>query len=201
VTNEWSGAVGPEQELEERLALAQPEDTVRGMFFHGTLELVRSVGGEEAVERCLEEAGERSFVPFFNYPVSEYMRVSREAARVLAPSCGGWEEAQRRLGSRAAEEFMRSAAGRALRLMAGGDVKRMWSHAGAAYRAAVSYGERLVVWETFTSGRLLMTRDFMPCAYQEGVIKGALEIGGARQVRVEGLRVAVLDSEYTFSWE
>ena len=187
-------------EVERRVALATPTDTVRGTFFVAVLEAVRALAGDEGAQRCLEAGEEPRFVDFFNYPVATFLRVNDVAGWVLAPRCGGWQEAQRYLGRRAMAGLLKSAAGRALLLLARGDTERLMGTVPSVYRTAVSSGERSWVWEGRTRGRLLMQRDFMPCAFHEGLLLALLEelkVGGA-EVRSE--RGDVLDAEYVLSW-
>lgn len=205
-TSSWGLEVGGgAQTLREDLALrvgqATPADMVRGLFFLGTLEVVREEVGEEGVLECLVAGGEPRFMEFFNYPVSAYLRMNEAAARVLAPRYGGWEEAQRQLGRRAMEDLLQSAAGKTLMLVARGETRRLVSHLPSAYRAVVNYGERSVVWEGPTRGRLVMRRDFLPCAYHEGLLRAALGKLKARGVEVYGARLGQLDGEYLLSWE
>jgi uncharacterized protein (TIGR02265 family) len=194
------GARELREDLERRVALATVADTVRGMFFLGTLEAVRALAGSRGVEACLEAAGEPRFVEFFNYPVSTYLRVNDAAARVLAPLCGGWDEAQRRLGRRSTVDLLKSAAGRALVLVSSGQPRRLVGNLPSAYRAALNYGERTVTWEGPSRGRVFMRRDFLPCAYHEGVLLAALEGMKAQAPQVRGQRLGVLDAEYLVSW-
>ncbi|WP_199243066.1 DUF2378 family protein [Vitiosangium sp. GDMCC 1.1324] len=189
------------EDLERRLALTTPADMVRGMFFLGMLEVVRTAAGEEGMRRCVEAGGEPRFVEFFNYSVSTFLKVNDTAARVLAPRYGGWEQAQRHLGRRATADMLKSAGGKALLLLSKGETRRLVGNLPSAYRTAVNYGERTVVWEGPSRGRVLMRRDFMPCAYHEGLLLAALEGMNARGVEVRGSRVDVLDGEYLVSWE
>jgi uncharacterized protein (TIGR02265 family) len=188
------------EDLERRLELTTSADTVRGTFFLGTLEAVRALAGEEEVRRCVEAGGEPRFVEFFNYPVGTFLRVNDAAARVLAPRCGGWVEAQRHLGRRAMADMLKSAAGKALLLLSKGETRRLVGNLPSAYRAVVNFGERSVVWEGASRVRVIMRRDFMPCAYHEGVLLAALEGMKASAVEVCGSRVDVLDGEYLLSW-
>jgi uncharacterized protein (TIGR02265 family) len=189
------------EDLEQRLALATPSDTVRGTFFLGALEAVRALEGEEGVRQCVEAGGEPRFVEFFNYPVEAWLKVSETAARVLEPRCGSWAEAQRRLGRRATADLLKSAAGKALLLLSKGEPWRLLTNMPSAYRTAVNFGERTVTLEGPTRGRVMMRRDFMPCAWHEGVLLAALETMKARDVRVSGTRLEVLESEYLVTWE
>ncbi|HEX8436344.1 DUF2378 family protein [Archangium sp.] len=188
------------EEMERRVALATVSDTVRGLLFLGTLESVKALGGQAGVEACLEVAGEPRFVEFFNYPVGTYLRVNDVAARVLAPLCGGWEEAQRRLGRQSMGGMLKSATGRALVLVSRGQPRQLVGNLPSAYRAAVNFGERTVTWEGPSRGRVLMRRDFLPCAYHEGVLLAALEGLKVSAPQVRGQRLGELDSEYLVSW-
>jgi uncharacterized protein (TIGR02265 family) len=195
------GAQDLRGDLARKLALATPMDTVRGMFCLGTLDAVRGLAGEAAVRLCAEAGGEPRFVEFFSYPVSTYLRVNDAAARVLEPLCGGWEEAQRQLGRRATEDMLQSAAGKALMMLSKGESRRLLGILPSAYRSAVNYGDRTVVWEGASRGRIFMRRDFMPSAYHEGVLMAALERVNARSVSVRAWRMGVLDCEYLVSWQ
>ncbi|WNG41224.1 DUF2378 family protein [Archangium violaceum] len=194
------GAQDLREDLARRLERTQPTDTVRGLFCLGTLEAVRALGGEDGVRRCVEAGGEPRFVEFFNYPVSTFLKVTDAAAQVLAPRCGGWEEALRHLGRRATADMLKSATGKALLLLSKGETRRLVGNLPSAYRAVVNHGERTVVWVGPTQCRILMRRDFMPCAFHEGVLSAALEAMKAREIEVRGSRVDVLDGEYVLSW-
>ncbi|MCY1083046.1 DUF2378 family protein [Archangium lansingense] len=189
------------EDLEQRLVLAAPTDTVRGTFFLGALEAVRALEGEDGVRSCVEAGGEPRFVEFFNYPVGAWLQVNEAAARLLERRCGSWVEAQRQLGRRATADMLKSAAGKALLLLSKGETRRLLANMPSAYRAAVNFGERTVQWEGPTRGRVIMRRDFMPCAWHEGVLLAVLEGMKARAVQVSSSRLAVLDSEYLVSWE
>ena len=93
------------------------------------------------------------------------------------------------------------AAGKALLMLSKGETWRLLTNMPSAYRAAVNFGERTVTLEGPTRGRILMRRDFMPCAWHEGVLLAALEGMKARAVRVSCSRLEVLDSEYLVTWE
>ncbi|OJH36384.1 TIGR02265 family protein [Cystobacter ferrugineus] len=193
--------VDASEELAQRLALSIPGDTVRGSLFLGTLDAVRTWAGEAAMLRCVDAGGEPRFKEFFNYPLGAFIRVNAAAAWELAPGCGGWDAAQRLLGQRAATDLLASAAGKALLLLSRCETRRLVGNLPSAYRAAMNHGERSVSWEGFCRGRVTMRRDFMPCAFHEGLLRAVLESTKAREVEVVGSRVDVLDSEYVLSWQ
>ncbi|MFY0528644.1 TIGR02265 family protein [Archangium gephyra] len=192
---------GSDEDLAQRLAMASPSDTARGMFLRATLDAVRSLGDEEAVLRCLYASGEDKLVDFFTYPVSANLRMVFTAARMLEARYGGIDEALRQLGGRAAECFLASTAGLALQLLAKGDARRLVGNMPSMYRASVSFGVRLVVWTGPTNCRLTMRREFMPCSFQEGMLLGVLKKANARGARVLGQQLSLLESDYDVSWE
>ncbi|PTL84151.1 TIGR02265 family protein [Vitiosangium sp. GDMCC 1.1324] len=194
-------APGSDEDLEQRLAMASPSDTARGMFLRATLEAVRTLGDEEAVRCCQQASGEEKLVDFFVYPITANLRMVFAAARMLASHCGGFDEALRQLGYRAGESFLASAAGLALQFLAKGDAKRLVGNLPSAYRAAVSFGVRSVVWTGPTSGQFTMRREFMPYPFHEGLLLGVLGKVKARGARVYGHQLSTLESAYDVSWE
>ncbi|MFP2959020.1 DUF2378 family protein [Myxococcus sp. 1LA] len=189
------------RELEARLALATKDDTARGLFFNGVVSAVRTLGGDAAVERCLAASGESRFIDFFNYPVAAFLKMSFTAAQVMSAEHGGFEGALRRMGVVATTDFLSSAAGKTLLLLASDSPKRLVGNLHSGYRAAVSYGERGVKWTGDTSGIFTMKRDFMPPAYHEGTLHAVIEAVGGKQVQVHGRQTGPLDTEYTLSWK
>lgn len=188
-------------ELEQRTALATPQDTTRGLFFTSILDPVRALGDEAALARCLEVLDGQQLMAFFNYPVVLLMRLTAISVRELSVRYDGPEEALRMLGRKATGDFVTSAVGNAVRLMAGEDIKRFMSNVQTLYRVTASYGQRSVIWLGPKAGRLLVHRGFMPPPYHEGMLRETLERMGAKDVKVECRQTAPLDSTYDFSWE
>ncbi|MCP3063146.1 TIGR02265 family protein [Myxococcus sp. K38C18041901] len=191
---------GAAWELEQRRLAATEDDQARGMFFRGALHVIAFLGGEGAVARCKGVAGVWEINPFQLYSVSRYLRMVSTAARLLAPRQGGFDEVLERMGAQATVDFLASMFGRELLAEAAGSPRLLLESLGDAYRMAVSYGERYPVWTGERSARFIMRRDFMPAAYHEGVLRGALEAVGARDVCVSGRQVALLDSEFELTW-
>ncbi|MCK8501438.1 MULTISPECIES: TIGR02265 family protein [Myxococcus] len=191
---------GAAWELEQRRLAATEDDQARGMFFRGALHVIAFLGGEGSVARCKGVAGVWEINPFQLYSVSRYLRMVSTAARLLAPRQGGFDEVLERMGAQATVDFLASLFGRELLAESAGSPRLLLESLGDAYRMAVSYGERYPVWTGERSARFIMRRDFMPAAYHEGVLRGALEAVGARDVCVSGRQVALLDSEFELSW-
>ncbi|PTL83899.1 TIGR02265 family protein [Vitiosangium sp. GDMCC 1.1324] len=192
--------LGSAQELERRLALARPMDTMRGFFFNGALAAVRSLG-DEAEQHCLDAGGETGFTSFFRYPVTAYLRVIYTASWLLQEQHGGFEAAMRHVGSMAAPPFLSSALGKALLMVTQGNPRMLISNLPTAYRTAVSYGECSVQWTGPRSGLLITRHDFMLHLIHEGALLALFEVLGTRGVQVSGRQVGELDNEITFSWE
>lgn len=190
-----------EAHLERNMALAGVEDSARGMFFNGAVDAVRSIAGEKVAQRCREASGERKHIDFFSYPVSGFLKMCLAAVSEVGPQLGGCEQTLRRIGAQSSRDFLSSMAGKTALLLAGGSVKRLLSQIPSSYRAAVSYGERTLTWTSETSGHFVIKHDFMPHAYHEGILQGAMEAAGVRNIQVRGHSTGPLDSEYDFSWE
>ena len=190
-----------EQELARRMCLATSEDTVRGMFFNSTLQVLRSVGGAGLVKRCVEAGGEERFLDFFRYPIRVQCQMVTTALPELAEVYGGAEEALRQLGRLAAMHFLEVGAGRVLLSLSWRTPRQVLSTLPTAYRLAVSFGEYMLQWTGACSGRFILRGDFMPHPYHEGVVSTLLELGGGREVWVRGRQTGGLDSECEFRWQ
>ncbi|HZI15902.1 MAG TPA: TIGR02265 family protein [Myxococcus sp.] len=195
-----SSAGGAAWELELRRLAASDDDTARGMFFQGSLDVIGFLGGDGAAARCRGVAGLWDINPYHMYPVSRFLRIASTASRLLAPQLGSFDRVMRQMGTQATVDFLASMFGRDLMRAAAGSPRRLLQSMGDAYRSSVSYGERYPLWTGDKSARFIMRRDFMPAVYHEGVLRGVLEAVGARNVHVQGRHVALLDSEYELSW-
>ncbi|WP_224372496.1 DUF2378 family protein [Hyalangium versicolor] len=182
--------------------MAGPTDTARGIFFNGALEVARAFGGGETADRCQQIIGEKRFIDFFNYPVADLLRMTLEVVRTVGPHAGGGAGVLRRMGAQAARDFLASAPGKTMMLLASGSPRRLLNQFPTSYRTAVSFGERRVVWSAGErSGLFIAQRDFTPPAYTKGLLQGVLEVAGARNVNVSGRPTGMLDSEYEISWD
>lgn len=201
VTQSGACASEWEQDLRWRMTRAMPEDTVRGVFFNGTLEEVGALGGEAVVRACLEATGEEKFLDFYNYPLRGLLRLLYCAAKQLGPEWGGGEAVLRRLSRHANADFLNSPVGRAALLLANGSPRRLVDTAPQLYRQSASFGQHAVVWTGPGRGRFLLKGDLWPAACHEGALEAYLQAAGGRRVRVERQWVEGLDGEYAFSWE
>jgi uncharacterized protein (TIGR02265 family) len=190
-----------ERQLRHRMAMAGPSDMTRGIFFNGALEVARALGGSEAADRCQYVLGEKRFLDFINYPVGDLLRMSLEMIRIVGAHAGGCAGVLRSLGKQNARDFLASASGKTMLLLAGNNPRRLLSQIPTSFHTAVTYGERRVIWPTQDRlGIFMVQRDFMPPAYTKGLLHGLMEAVGARGVHVSGRPTGMLDSEYEVSW-
>ncbi|MDP2269472.1 MAG: TIGR02265 family protein [Archangium sp.] len=189
-------------DLEQRIALASATDTCKGMFCNGLFQAVQRTQGPAGLEAFKAAAMGRKFVDFFNYPIADFLPLAWAAAELL----GGGTEPEalekgiRSLGRQATDDFLGTAVGKTLLMLAGSDPRRMMNSLASGYKTAVSYGTRSVTWKTPQQCVFSMRRDFMPHPYHEGVLFQVLTAIGGKQVKVTGRRVGLLDTDYEISW-
>jgi uncharacterized protein (TIGR02265 family) len=186
--------------LEQRLALARPEHTLRGFFFNSALELVRELQDTVVLNRCVEAAGGNRFMAFFSYPVTSLNRLLYTAAWALSETQGGFDGAMRAMGHHVVPDFLDSAAGGALLRLAGRDPKRLLTSLPAGYRTAILHGECSIRWTTPSSGTLVVRNSTIPMEYLEGAAQGIYELTKIANVKVVGRREGLTDSEIDVSW-
>jgi uncharacterized protein (TIGR02265 family) len=156
--------------------------------------------GDETARLC-DPQGKGTRTDFFSYPVSEYLKAAWNAADRLETRLGGVDAVWTELGRRTVTGFLSSVLGRTIFAIAGRDPRRIVSAGPSGYRSAVSYGERTVEWRGEKAARMVFRRDFMVPAFHRAVMQAALEASDARNPRVQGRALALLDSEYDLSWE
>jgi uncharacterized protein (TIGR02265 family) len=189
-----------ELDLAQRLALATAKDNCKGMFFNGVLLAIERLAGPDARKAMFAKAGGKKFVDFFNYPIADFLPLAFSSVELLLANENGWEGGFRRIGRQATDDFLATAVGKTLLLLANDDPRRLMSSLPSGYKTAVSYGERQVVWTGATACTFKMRRDFMPHPYHEGVVEQVLQAVGATSVKVAGRRVGQLDTDYDVSW-
>ncbi len=189
------------QDLERRRCFVKSEHTMRGFFFKGLLENVRTLGDEALVRRCLEACGQERFVDLFNYSVDVQTKIFLTALPTLARHHGSGEAALRQMGRRSISDFLGSVPGRTLLLMAGRRPRSMIDHMPTAYRVAVSFGDMKVVWSGAQQGTLHVGLSFLPPPVYAGMLLGILEASSAQGIRATGRSTGELGVACDFSWE
>jgi uncharacterized protein (TIGR02265 family) len=188
-------------DLGERLALAAPGDTVKGVLCNAALTAARALMGEKVADAGRAASGERRFIDFFNYPIANFLRLSFTVAELSRSKLGGYDAAFRTLGKQAVDDFLSTAAGKTLRSLGNKDPHRLLATLPSAYRTALNHGERHI--QLASAGRcvLQMRRDFLPHPYHEGVLGALLSSLGLGPAQVLGRRVGVLDADYEICWD
>ena len=189
------------QELEQRLAVATPDKTTRGMFLKGILHVVSTMGDEAAVQRCMAAAGEKRITDFFSYPVTAQLRLVFAAAEALGVRHGGFEEGLRLLGRQGTTDFFSSLAGKTLLALAGNSPTKLLNNVPTAYRASSNYGQHTIEWAGPNSGRFVLSGEFMPAPYHRGVVEAVLAKAEVKGGKVASRQITMLDCECTFSWD
>lgn len=186
-------------DLEQRIALASSSDTCKGMFHNGLFLSAQRAQGDLGLERMKAAARGQKYVDFFNYPIAEFLPQAWAAAEIVGGK-EGLAAGIRLLGRQATDDFLSTAVGKTLLLLAGSDPKRMMNSLPAGYKTAVSYGTRTVTWKTSAHCVFSMKRDFMPHPYHEGVLLQVLTAVGGKNVQAKGHRVGLLDTDYEITW-
>jgi uncharacterized protein (TIGR02265 family) len=190
------------QELERRVAAAMPSDTVRGLIFNAIFSVVREAAGDEVARQC-DPARKGQRTEFFNYPVTDFLRIFWDASdRLEGKVAGGAEAAFFRIGHRAGELVLGSMLGKTLLALAGtGGPRQLLGHAPGGYRATVSYGERLVSWPGERHARFVFIRDFLVPNFHCGVLAAGAERVGGKNVKALGRQTGPLEAVYDVTWE
>jgi uncharacterized protein (TIGR02265 family) len=191
---------GSQQELEQRLSLASPEDTLRGFFFTAAMKVVRKECDETALSRCLEAGGEGRFMAFFSYPIGPWLRLLYAAAWALSEKHGGFDAAMRHLGRSVVPEYLESSAGRLLTMLPVATPRLLLAKVPPAYRTAVLHGECSLSWSGANTCLLVFKGTALPLPYIEGGISGLLDLLRVKGVKVTGRQVDPLESEVSITW-
>ncbi|QRO02008.1 TIGR02265 family protein [Archangium violaceum] len=193
--------LGTKEELQRRLSLATPTDTVRGFAINNTLGALRQDLGSEAVAHCLHQVEHKSFHSFFNYPVSDHLRVQYTTAWMLSERYGGFDAAVRRIARGLAPEFLSSVVGRAFLALTQQGPKQLIEHVPMAFRAVATFGEGTVRWTSPKSGVLTTKRDFLLYVSHEGGLMSLFRTLKIQGAWVRGRQVGPLANEVEFSWD
>ncbi|HEX8820387.1 MAG TPA: TIGR02265 family protein [Archangium sp.] len=189
------------QDLERRRTFVKPEHTMRGFFFKGMLENLRTLGDEALVRRCQEACGQERFVDFFSYSVQLLFPILFTALPTLAERHGGAEAALQQIGRQAAIDFLESVTGKAMLKLTQGRPQPLLSIMPTAFRIAVNHGSSRLEWTGPTRGWIRMEGSFMPIPFHEGLVRQMLETARAQGIQVVTHSTGELEVVCDFSWE
>jgi uncharacterized protein (TIGR02265 family) len=192
--------LGSPGDLELRLKLIPRGDTVRGYFFTCALEQLRLHGRDEAHRHWLETSGMQPTTAFFNYPMSALLRLLYHTAWALKDSSGSFEESLRQLGQWTAKEFLESAVGRTMVLLAAKSPKLLAQNLPTAYRTGWGHGVGAVSWAGARKCHPAIHGNVVPSPYFEGVFLRVFQAVGAPNLKVRGWQEGPADTRYEISW-
>lgn len=128
-------------DVEERIARATPDDTLKGMFFKRILETAESAGIDPAASRLQAPPMRLRYQTFFDYPVADYFRLVASVASTMHPRLA-ISEGIRRVGGRDFAEFAESKVGRVM-LAFTGNARSTLARSGPMYGAVLKGSARI----------------------------------------------------------
>lgn len=202
------GPTGSDAELQWRLAVIEEHNRrtgevlhSRGVVFNSVLEVVRQLGDEHAVERCLQVTGEPRFMDFFNYPFSSLIKMTYSAAWLLSDKYGGFDKAVWQMGNQACASFYSSAAGRAVLVLGRGGPTRMLDTIVNAFQMVAKGAELSTLLTGPKTAIIVYKRDFLPRPYMEAGLVATFNAAKMPGMKVQARPTGPLDTEYDLSWE
>jgi uncharacterized protein (TIGR02265 family) len=184
------------KDLSQRIALSTPQDTVKGSIFRSVVvELERRLPDDPRIPELRSRYVKSAWRDFSNFPVAEYLTLVYQAAELLEPLTGGFEEALTALGHGVSLAFLDSAVGKlALTMTSGRDPLAMLSYAASVYAVSASYGRRTYLRRGPHEAVLQLRRDFMPPAYHRGAVRAGVSFHGhPADVEVESFSLLDMD--------
>lgn len=187
-------------DLQARLLLTQPSDTVRGFIFSSVLKLVEGHLGKPIAEKLRQPVSKGSIIDFLAYPAAGFLKLLYDAVDLLEPVYGSPEGAFRACGASTVSGFFDSAVGQTLlKIVGAGDPRRAFSHVSTVYSTLVSYGERSATVVGDKKIKVTFKNDMQPVHFHEGALTAALKSIHARGT-VKGTALARNHSEYLIEW-
>ncbi|WP_164011547.1 TIGR02265 family protein [Pyxidicoccus trucidator] len=187
-------------ELAERIAVTQPGDSVRGLFFKTVFNLIQKHAGPPGMEAVRVGALAGDYSELRTYPVRDFLTLLYRAADVLEDTVGPEDAVFHACGETGVTRYSTGPGMLIFGIISRGDPHKLFSGAQMGYSAAVSYGSRDYGTTSPKSGTLRVRRDMLPPAYHEGILTGALKVLGLKgtaKARPHGLdRV-----DYDIQWE
>lgn len=159
--------------LEERIAHATPDDTIKGMFFQRILDAVRDAGLDPRAI-TLEAAPMRlRYLAFYDYPVADYFRLVAATADALYPR-EAISEGFRRVAGADFTKFADSKVGGVM-LAFTGDAVSTLAKSGPMYKAVLKGSARVEARRT-EEGVTISYRDYPALVetYPIGTIESTL---------------------------
>lgn len=144
-------------DVEERIARATPDDTLKGMFFQRIIDTATEAGVEPSSLSLQAAPMRMRYQAFFDYPVADYFRLVAAVAEKLHPRVA-ISEGIRRVGGRDFTQFANSKVGRVM-LAFTGNAQSTLAKSGAMY-GAVLKGSAKIDSEAVAGGVRITYRDY-----------------------------------------
>lgn len=187
-------------ELAARIAVAQPGDSVRGLFFKTVFSLIQQRAGLSALAAVRVDALATDYSDLRSYPVQDFLTLLYRAADVLEVALGSEDAVYHACGETGVTRYATGPGMLIFGIISRGEPHKLLAGAQMGYSAAVSYGMREYSTTGPRSGTLRVRRDMLPPAYHEGIITGALKVLGLKgtaRARAHGVdRV-----DYDIQWD
>jgi len=166
-------------ELERSIALLPKHACVKGVYFSDVL---RRASKAEPHAEILRRAGvaPRRWLPFFDYPYADWMRIAVVAAQALTPEKSP-AEGMRELGRHAYDTLLDTQVGRVVFGVLGTEVSDILRIGPKGYAMMVNFGS--VTAEAVGASRYRYRFREFPCfleTFQVGVLEGAVRHCKAR---------------------
>ena len=192
-------------DYDRRLPHTKPTDTLRGLYFNGMFNAVKSAGGEQALKQfhdmLKDPALKRRYIDFSNYSAADYLKIGSVAVRVIAPHVGGLANAARHIGKQGVVDFTSSMFGKTLMLLSGNSAAKSLSSLPSSYSTSTNWGERTVTMLSETSARVSFRSDLIPPAQHEGMLLAIVKSVNAKNPQVHTYPKGILDCDFEVTWE
>lgn len=187
-------------DLQARLVLTKPSDTVRGFIFSAVLKLVESHLGKGVSDKLRQHVAKGMIIDFLAYPATAFLKVLYDAVDLLEPVYGSPEAALRACGASTVSGFFDSAVGQTLlKLVSTRDPRKAFSQLPTAYSTLVSYGQRFTTVLGDKKVKITFKDDMQPFQFHEGALAAALKSIHLKGT-VKGTAITRNYSEYLLEW-
>lgn len=188
-------------ELAQRLAVTQPGDSVRGLFFNAVLQQVEEQCGLGARKELVPPSRGGIYRDLRSYPATEFLNLlfaGLETVRARHPEVASASFFYA-CGEASVRTFQTGLGAMFFGVLGRADRHRLGARGPGAYATAVSYGKRSYSEEGEKLGRFRVDGDMLPPDYHRGVLEASYRALG-HPARVD-LEVRAIDAvDYLIAW-
>lgn len=161
--------------LPKRIEMLSGDETIRGTPFQAAYGVVAKYSGTKTAETICTEAGltETKFNLLKKYSLREFLLFEQAAAKHLATTVGGFDEAVFQIGAAAVDIFFDSVAGRTMKILAGNEPHRMLNAVPNGYELLVNFGHREYVKTGDRSAKFIFRRELLGPVHTSGIFDAA----------------------------